>query len=154
MLREAFHCKTIPLALRLSAAVALRLTEAIAASLRSAENKTKPSGGRRRFKTPFHSTNDLRCILAGGDFNTKKGALKSPENPNENFIPATKALVCFRETNAGDYLLLRRRRGRDQARRVKTFCFSAAVTKMDMCCDAYSSIDQRLAAASWASIGP
>lgn len=73
----AFHCKTIPLALRLSAAASLRLTEAIAASLRSAENKTKPSGGRPRFKTPFHSTNDLRCILAGGDFNTKKGALKA-----------------------------------------------------------------------------
>lgn len=77
VLRVAFHCKTIPLALRLSAAAVLRLTEAIAASLRSAENKTKPSGGRRRFKTPFHSTNDLRCILAGGDFNTKKGALKA-----------------------------------------------------------------------------
>lgn len=73
----AFHCKTIPLALRLSAAALLRLTEAIAASLRSAENKTKPSGCRRRFKTPFHSTNDLRCILAGGDFNTKKGSLKA-----------------------------------------------------------------------------
>lgn len=99
----AFHSKTIPLARRLSAAAAQRLTETITASLRGAENKTKPSGGRRCFKNPFDSTNDLRCFLASADVHTKKETLKVQKSQMRILFPPQKVLVHIREMNASDF---------------------------------------------------
>lgn len=141
VLRVAFHCKTIPFGSPPDRWLTKKKKQKSKSTIRlqTAMNKTEPSDISQQIKPPCskmtpNAFSPCRYWHEG---------LSKPRNPNEEFIPATKVAAQWCTLGGRRMPAITYFPGKET---VGSSPFSAPVTKMDICWNAYSSIDQHFTA--------